>query len=93
MGLGSILFFNSEAGPPKQKMDTVGTEKTTSLLDDERVLRNLLEGVTARPVLRRQKAPPRLAETQTSGGRSPTTGISTDVSVGWTAIRPLDVPT
>lgn len=43
IGLGSILFVDSEAGLPRQELFAVGTEKATSLLNDERVLKELLE--------------------------------------------------
>lgn len=34
MGLGSILFVDSEAGPPRQEKDNIPTDKVTSLLGD-----------------------------------------------------------
>lgn len=64
MRLGSKLFVDSEAGPPKKETDTVHTHKEILLLRDERVLKDLLEGDNELPVLRGQTVAPRLTERQ-----------------------------
>lgn len=51
IGIRSILFADSEAGTPREEIDKVGTEKGISLLGDEWVTKDLLEGDTERPVI------------------------------------------
>lgn len=45
-------------------MGTVSTDKATSLVGDERVIKELLEGNNDRPVLRGQTVVPKISEPQ-----------------------------
>lgn len=51
MGLGSILFIDGEAVPPRQEMDIVPTDNENLLLSDERMFKEVLEGDKQRPFL------------------------------------------
>lgn len=58
------MFVDTVSGSPRQEMDAVPIDKATSLLGDERVLKNLFEGYNEPQVLRGQTASPRLTEPQ-----------------------------